>query len=503
MGFDWDGQRAALAGAVRHMLETGSPKTKLAWSNFLEGNPAQQGPRPERQTAAYLKGFLRHQGVTFASHPVFEGYGPALAAIAEQDEPQDIAPPSTAGYGSDVSSDSSAGGEQVRKGRVCASYTRTPAAAEAEDDVRSNASTVRAKRDGIRTSIGGELGEEAAVTIRADVERPGEGEAERPGAEESPAGAGTASGADPNQTPNWDPETPAAVYSPAPGTPAAPDAAARPAAAARTPRMSTLWDKDPPQQEAPQRAEAKARASGGSSGSGVPYQPSLPGARQPREPRAAWGDYDNSWWTSPGWEGQSWNRSEGCDDEANLEQAPWRQTNRYDGGRYAQHYEQSDPSFPPLYPNAQDPYGPPQLYKLPMAKIDWKKGNPQYGRQETSNEAVKRLQTDLGCYFVGGWDAYVEHHAGKGPKYNDPRKHHSDFTTEFLSHLMDAGGDIRAAMRNLGISVDWWKVQKDGKGKGEGKGKDDKGKNRPEGKGAGKRPSPDDEQSRATRPRHR
>ena len=90
----------------------------------------------------------------------------------------------------------------------------------------------------------------------------------------------------------------------------------------------------------------------------------------------------------------------------------------------------------------------------------------------------------------------MEHHAGGKPSYNDPHKHPSTFTSRFLSHLMDSDGDIRVAMRDDGISVDWWKVEQEGKGKGNSKG------SRLDGKGSGKRPSPDDDQSRATRPRH-
>ena len=51
------------------------------------------------------------------------------------------------------------------------------------------------------------------------------------------------------------------------------------------------------------------------------------------------------------------------------------------------------------------------MYKRPMNNVEWKKGNPRDGPQESSNTAVKRLQTELGCYFVGGWQAYVNHYA--------------------------------------------------------------------------------------------
>ena len=90
----------------------------------------------------------------------------------------------------------------------------------------------------------------------------------------------------------------------------------------------------------------------------------------------------------------------------------------------------------------------------------------------------------------------MKHHAGGKPFYNDPHKHPAEFTSRFLSHLMDSSGDIRIAMRDDGIRVDWWEVEQEGKGKGNSKG------NRSDAKGSGKRPSQDDAQSRATRPRH-
>ena len=63
--------------------------------------------------------------------------------------------------------------------------------------------------------------------------------------------------------------------------------------------------------------------------------------------------------------------------------APWRKDSWYEGDRTGQRHYQSDPSFPPLYPNTQDPHGPPQLYRKPMNKIEWKKGNPKNGRRTT------------------------------------------------------------------------------------------------------------------------
>ena len=152
---------------------------------------------------------------------------------------------------------------------------------------------------------------------------------------------------------------------------------------------------------------------------------------------------------------------------------------------------QTDPDFPPLFANTQDPHGPPQLYRLPMRQIVWKKPD----NQDNSNEAVKRLQTELGCYFSGGWHAYVKHHAqGRKMFYHDPLKQNPDFTSRFLSHLMDSQGDIRVALRSARIEVDWFAVKEDGKGKGSGKG------HHTEAKGGGKRPAPYDD-SRSSRPR--
>ena len=61
---------------------------------------------------------------------------------------------------------------------------------------------------------------------------------------------------------------------------------------------------------------------------------------------------------------------------------------------------------------------------------------------------------------------------------------------------MDAGGDIRVAMRDIGIAVDWWEVERKGnKGKAQGKG------NKPDAKGGGKRPASPGDQGRAPRQR--
>ena len=61
---------------------------------------------------------------------------------------------------------------------------------------------------------------------------------------------------------------------------------------------------------------------------------------------------------------------------------------------------------------------------------------------------------------------------------------------------MAAGGDIRIAMRNLGINVDWWDVERKGnKGKAQGKG------NKSDAKGSGKRPASTDDHARAQRRR--
>ena len=117
---------------------------------------------------------------------------------------------------------------------------------------------------------------------------------------------------------------------------------------------------------------------------------------------------------------------------------------------------------------------------------------------ETSNQAVKRLKTELGCYFVGGWHAYVKHHATGTFLIYDPLKHDTEFTTGFLNHIMECDGDIRIAMRRERIAVDWWEVEKDGKkgakGHRKGTGKDVKG--------CGKRPMPSEDQQRASRQRH-
>ena len=129
-----------------------------------------------------------------------------------------------------------------------------------------------------------------------------------------------------------------------------------------------------------------------------------------------------------------------------------------------------------------------------MGQIIWRKGDPRHGQQESPNAAIKRLKTDLGCYFVGGWHAYVKYYNRGGPVLNDPHRHEPKFAADFLNRLLEASGDIRVAMKNMGIHVDWWRVESEGnKGHGKG-GKSDE-------KGAGKRPAIDDEPARAQRQR--
>ena len=79
---------------------------------------------------------------------------------------------------------------------------------------------------------------------------------------------------------------------------------------------------------------------------------------------------------------------------------------------------------------------------------------------------------------------------------HDPRKHDQAFAAQFLSTVMEAEGDIRIAMRNLGINVDRWDVERKGnKGKAQGK------CNKSDAKGSGKRPASTDDHARAQRRR--
>ena len=96
---------------------------------------------------------------------------------------------------------------------------------------------------------------------------------------------------------------------------------------------------------------------------------------------------------------------------------------------------------------------------------------------------------------MGGWHAYVKHHARGGAILNDPHKHEPAFAAKFLSTVMDAGGDIRIAMRNVGINVDWEVERKGNKGKAQGKG------NKSDAKGSGKRPASTEDPGRAPRRR--
>ena len=137
------------------MLDAGSVQAR--WNHFLSCNPAQQGSDPERQTTDYIRGFLRTLGVTYAGHRVLDCYAPAQEATAEHVESQQDVPPSTAGYGSDASSErserSGGAGPDYRNDDEARQEQDTDihslAAEEAVDDARSNASTVRAKRDDV------------------------------------------------------------------------------------------------------------------------------------------------------------------------------------------------------------------------------------------------------------------------------------------------------------------------------------------------------------------
>ena len=80
--------------------------------------------------------------------------------------------------------------------------------------------------------------------------------------------------------------------------------------------------------------------------------------------------------------------------------------------------------------------------------------------------------------------------------HHDPHKHDHAFAAQFLSTVMEAEGDIRIAMRNLNINVDWWDVERKGnKGKAQGKG------SKSDAKGSGKRPASTDDHARAQRRR--
>ena len=144
--------------------------------------------------------------------------------------------------------------------------------------------------------------------------------------------------------------------------------------------------------ESPWQEDARGRREERGSSSAGPYQ-------HPSATAAAWTTSADSGWTDHSWRSASWAAR---DDSraARIGDVPWHRDRRQPGSVTFEDSWQWEHDFPPLFPNAQDPHGPPQLYRLPMGQIVWKRGDPRHGQQETSNEAVKRLQSELGCYFV-------------------------------------------------------------------------------------------------------
>ena len=209
---------------------------------------------------------------------------------------------------------------------------------------------------------------------------------------------------------------------------------------------------------------------------------------------------DDAWHSNSGWwSNHSWREGSRAprhaDRASRIGDVPWHRERSQPNDIVFQDSWHAEEGFPPLFPNTADITGPPQLYRKPRGQINWKL-NPRYGEPESPNSAIKRLQTELGCYFVGGWHAYVRHHARGGAVNHDPLRHDPAFAAQLLSTVMDAQGDIRIAMRNLGINVDWWDVERKGnKGKAQGKG------NKSDAKGSGKRPASTDDHARAQRRR--
>ena len=468
----WDGQRAVLADAVRHILDIGDAALTLSWNDFLDAYDTKLGCRPQSQTTGVLRGFLRLKGVTYASHRLLVDFGPAQ--MVTNDFPRSTnSTPSTAEAWSDAASQ---GGHPASE--------EDPGHDEAWHDEAwaSDTEPDQEQRREPPSSDGGRPLEDAglATDLRGGPLCTGSGRTHLGGDVDGHGGDDADSQPRDDRDQIAPPDHSPVTESPGPEN----EIRAQVTAAPATPdfRTRTGPAESPWQPTARDHREGRASSSTGQDRT-TPYGRDA-SDKESRQTR------DSSWWA-----GHCWHTGWASRDDEHADRTgdvPWHRERPSQSPTFADSWQQDD-DWPPLYPNTQDLNGPPQLYRKPMGQIIWRKGDPRHMR-ETPNEAIKRLKTDLGCYFVGGWHAYVKYYNRGGPVHNDPHRHEPKFAADFLNRLLEAGNDIRVAMKNMGIHVDWWKVISDGK-KGHSKG----GKS--DGKGAGKRPAIDDEPARAQRQR--
>ena len=73
-------------------------------------------------------------------------------------------------------------------------------------------------------------------------------------------------------------------------------------------------------------------------------------------------------------------------------------------------------------------------------------------RDEDPRSNIKRLQRELGCFFVEAWHAYLDHY--KWPS-KDPRLNTPDCCRDFLALVEENDYDVRTALKRTRIRVSW------------------------------------------------
>ena len=90
-----------------------------------------------------------------------------------------------------------------------------------------------------------------------------------------------------------------------------------------------------------------------------------------------------------------------------------------------------------------------QLYRSRV--YTWKKDD------EYPGQGIKRLMSELGCFFVEAWHAYLAHYKGKAAS-NDPKLNTEEDCRAFLQLIQENDYDVRIAMKKARIQVDWHKA---------------------------------------------
>ena len=73
-------------------------------------------------------------------------------------------------------------------------------------------------------------------------------------------------------------------------------------------------------------------------------------------------------------------------------------------------------------------------------------------RGEAPKDNIKRLQRELGCFFVEAWHAYLDHHSWPS---KDPKLCSEQCCTDFLALVEENEYDVRTALKKMQIRVNW------------------------------------------------